>query len=460
MTSLEKSRHLLRRAGFGVSPTELTYILERDTEEVLDRILENSYLPIDSLTEGVQRMYPTDVKASTLSQEQRRERAQLRFKLQGKWIDEMANDFFDGNPFLERMSLFWHDHFACTSRDYRHLMQYLEAIRANALGNFKDLLVAVSKSAAMLKYLNNQRNTKARPNENFARELLELFTMGVGNYSEKDIQEAARAFTGWNADKQGNFRVTVARHDNGTKTFMGKTGKFSGEDIIDIILRNKQTAQYIAQKVYKYFVNEKEISSQVDELADELYRSDYDIKSMMQYLFSSDWFYSSKNIGTKIKSPIDLLVCTQKVLETSYGGNNNLLYFQRVMGQELFAPPNVAGWNRGENWINNSRLIFRLKLTSILLQKDVSTFALQEVPETFQIGNRDRRNRFSVIGTNLGTLRKVLKGKKVNEVDNYLRTLLLSTGIDYVSKQKTCNSAQELTFKILELTALPEYQVC
>ena len=170
----------------------------------------------------------------------------------------------------EKMSLFWHGHFACRVMNIYFQQQLLDIIRENALGNFGDLLHEVSKSPAMLSFLNNQQNKKQHPNENFAREVMELFTMGRGNYTEEDVKEGARAFTGWGFNLQGEFVYRPFQHDNGKKTFLGKTGNFDGDDIIDILLEQKQTAKFISQKIYKYFVNDTPDIEKIEWLAEQV----------------------------------------------------------------------------------------------------------------------------------------------------------------------------------------------
>jgi len=174
--------------------------------------------------------------------------------------------------------------------------QLLNVIRKNALGNFKELLFEVSKSPAMLQFLNNQQNKKDHPNENFAREVMELFTMGRGNYTENDIKELARAFTGWGYDKEGNFTERPKQHDTGAKTFLGKTGNFTGDDVLNIILEQKATAKFITAKIYKFFVNENPDQNNINKLSEELYTSNYDLKKLMQNIFSSSWFYDQKKM--------------------------------------------------------------------------------------------------------------------------------------------------------------------
>ena len=178
----------------------------------------------------------------------------------------------------------------------------------------------------MSKYLNNRQNVKERPNENFARELMELFTLGVGNYTEKDIKESARAFSGWSFKNNGDFFLRKQKHDYEEKTFFGKTGHFNGDDIIDIILEQKQCAKFICTKVYKYFINPNVDEDRLEEITTLFYK-DYNIEKLMQHIFTSDWFYNKENIGAKIKSPIELLVGIHRLVRVAYNNKNQLHYY-------------------------------------------------------------------------------------------------------------------------------------
>jgi uncharacterized protein (DUF1800 family) len=280
-----------------------------------------------------------------------------------RWMEEMINS---EAQFREKMSLFWHGHFAARVINILFQQDLLDTIRTNALGKFGDLLRDVSKSPTMLQFLNNQQNRKQKPNENFAREVMELFTMGRGNYTEQDVKEAARAFTGWGFNLQGEFVFRANQHDDGSKTFLGKTGNFDGDDIIDILLQQKQTAIFITKKIYRYFVNEKLDDQKITWLANRFYESDYDIKKLMEDIFTSDWFYEEKNIGSRIKSPIELLVGIRRLLPMELANSQSQLLFQRALGQILFYPPNVAGWPGGKTWIDSSTLMLRLRIPQIM----------------------------------------------------------------------------------------------
>ncbi|HEX6333226.1 MAG TPA: DUF1800 domain-containing protein, partial [Flavisolibacter sp.] len=284
------------------------------------------------------------------------------------WLDEMADS---RAQLREKVAFFWHGHFAARNLNIFYQQGLLDTIRTHALGSFRDLLHSVSKSAAMLNFLNANQNRKDHPNENFAREVMELFTMGRGNYTELDIKEAARAFTGWGANMRGEFVFRKFQHDYGVKNVLGKRGNFEGEDVLDLLLEQKQTAHFITQKIYRFFVNENIMDQkQVNWLADRFYRSDYDIGKLMDDIFTSDWFYQERNIGSRIKSPVELITGMRRMLPMEIENKESLLVIQRLLGQILFYPPNVAGWPGGKSWIDSSSLMARMRLPMLLSDQD------------------------------------------------------------------------------------------
>jgi uncharacterized protein (DUF1800 family) len=368
-----KNQHLLWRAAFGpmaenaaelnnISPKKMWQLLLQTSAQKPEKIEVASNL-FNGLVKGLQDLGQIE----KLSKEQKKElQKQSREDLKNlnlRWLDEMINS---QAQFTEKMSLFWHGHFACRVINIYYQQQLLDTIRQNAFGNFGELLRAVSKSSAMLQFLNNQQNRKQHPNENFAREVMELFTLGRGNYTETDIKEAARAFTGWGSNLQGEFVFRRFQHDEGSKTFLGKTGNFDGDDIIDILLQQKQTATFITKKVYRFFVNEKQDTEKVEWLAARFYQNEYDIRKLMEDIFTSDWFYADENIGTKIKSPVELIVGMRRLLPLTLQNDAAQLLFQRALGQILFYPPNVAGWPGGKSWIDSSTLMLRLRIPQII----------------------------------------------------------------------------------------------
>lgn len=371
---------MLWRAGFGpmaenaaqldsVSSKELWSLLLKTSSKTPEKINVAQGL-VDGLFKGVQDV--AAMKKQELTNEQKKMiREQSRDDLKNlnlRWLDEMINS---EAQLREKMSLFWHGHFACRVINSYFQQELLQTIRENALGSFKDMLVAVSKSPSMLSFLNNQQNKKKHPNENFAREVMELFTMGRGNYTENDIKEAARAFTGWGFNIKGEFEFRKFQHDTDSKTILGKTGNFDGDDVLNILLEQKQTAKYITKKIYKFFVNDTVDDAKVEWLANRFYENDYDVKKLLTDIFTASWFYDEKNIGSQIKSPVQLLAGIRRLLPMELENDQSQLLFQRTLGQILFYPPNVAGWPGGKTWIDSSSLMLRMRLPQILTANDI-----------------------------------------------------------------------------------------
>jgi uncharacterized protein (DUF1800 family) len=287
-------------------------------------------------------------------------------KINGLWVEQMVQE---DKGLVEKMTLFWHGHFACRTADNPYLtLEMNNLLRKNALGNFKDLLFGVSKSASMIAYLHLRQNKKGKPNEDFARELCELFTLGRDvDYTEQDVTEIARAFTGWTTDPHGKHMVRPKQHDEGQKLIFGKTDNFSGEDVLNMILENRNCAKRIAAQVYRFFVQEEVNEEHIEELTDVFYNSTYDITVMMKHLFSAHWFYQSQ--GKLIKGPIEYLVGMAKLFDLKYPDRKAVGGIQHYLGQVLFDPPNVAGWAGGRQWIDASRLALRLRLGSLILNR-------------------------------------------------------------------------------------------
>src|SRR5450432_1251662 len=372
-----KNQHLLWRSAFGpmtenvnelqeVSQKDLHQLLVKTSAKKPDQFNVASNL-FDGLVKGVQDLGTMQKLSQDQRKMLRKQSVDDLKNLNLTWLNQMINS---EAQMREKMSLFWHGHFACRVINIYFQQQLLNIIRENALGNFGDLLREVSKCPAMLSFLNNQQNKKQHPNENFAREVMELFTMGRGNYNEDDVKEGARAFTGWGFNLQGEFLDKPFAHDNGNKTFLGKTGNFDGDDIIDILLEQKQTAKFITQKLYKYFVNDTPDAAKIELLANRFYQSGYNIKKLMTDIYTSDWFYNDKNIGTRIKSPVELLVGIRRLIPMELEKPEMQLLFERALGQILFYPPNVAGWPGGKNWIDSSALMLRMRIPQILTNAD------------------------------------------------------------------------------------------
>ena len=265
-------------------------------------------------------------------------------------------------PLEEKIALFWHGHFANNEdkvRDYRKMLLQLETFQREGLGDFRSLMIAVAQDPAMLTFLDAGVNIKGAPNENFAREIMELFTMGVGNYTERDIREAARAFTGWNVDGL-QFKVRSEQHDAANKTILGQTATFDGLQVIDLILKQPVTAEFLAGKLYKYFVREDLSPSLQKQLAAQLRANNYQLKPFLETIFLSRDFYARESIGTRIKGPVDLVISTYRKLGLrEVPGVPDFNELTARLGQHLLSPPTVAGWPQGRAWVTPSLLMER-----------------------------------------------------------------------------------------------------
>jgi len=352
-TNQLKNQHLLWRAAFGPmaeNANELQDVSQKELYQILLKTSVKNPIPFniasnlfDGMIKGVQDVGRLQNLSKDEKKTLRKQSVEDLKNLNLTWLSEMINS---EAQLREKMSFFWHGHFACRVINIYFQQHLLNTIRENALNNFGDLLREVSKSPAMLSFLNNQQNKKQHPNENFAREVMELFTMGRGNYTEDDVKESARAFTGWSFNLQGEFVERPFAHDTGKKTFLDKTGNFNGDDIIDILLEQKRTAKFITQKIYRYFVNDTPDIEKIEWLSTRFYQSSYDIKKILTDIYASDWFYNDKNIGNHIKSPVELLVGIRRLIPMELDKPEVQLLFERALGQVLFYPPNVAGLAR------------------------------------------------------------------------------------------------------------------
>ena len=391
----EKAAHLLDRAGFGGTPEEIQALASMTPQQAVESLvnydsIDNTHLqpfvesglPMDHLAQAQRRVamirrrnvvaqaegpMPTP-KVDPQALVYLRQASNLELhRVTLWWADRMLRT---GRPLEERMTLFWHDHFACSNqkiKDYRKMLRQNELFREFATGNFGDLLIEIAGDPAMLVYLDNRVNVRRSPNENFARELLELFTMGPGHYTEKDIKEAARAFTGWSlAEDQFVFRR--GQHDDDEKTFLGQTGPFNGEDIIAIILQQQTTAEFIAGKIYCHFVRENPSESTRRHLGELLVRNNYELKPLLRTIFLSRDFYGVESQGALVKSPVVFVASTYRKLGlTQLPTIPDFREVTRDMGQDLFYPPNVAGWPEGMEWIDPATLLKRANFVRDLM---------------------------------------------------------------------------------------------
>ena len=408
--SYARARHLLERAGFGATPDEIARVAAMTPQQAVDWLVDyektdnGALAPFDESgiwDPGMDPFPPSRAEAVRLAREhgeglgekvlpagaQRRLQPvvdKFFYSLMANGIETQRLGLWWANrmlttkrPLEEKLTLFWHGHFATGEnkvRDYRMMLQQNLMFRAHASGNFRDLLVGLLKDPAMLVFLDNGENIKTHPNENFGRELLELFTMGVGNYSERDVREAARAFTGWTNDVLV-FKLNTQQHDSGVKTFLGRTGPLGGEEIIDIILAQPVIAEFVAAKLYRFFVREEIAEATKVALGRTFRVSGYQLKPLMKRILLSRDFFSEPSMATQIKSPVHLVVSTYRKLGLKE--LPTIPDFGRMtagLGQALYDPPNVAGWAGGRTWITPSTLLERGNLFRGVLFPDVKNF--------------------------------------------------------------------------------------
>ena len=450
----KKLQHLYWRAGFGETYGNIKQAMECSIEDAVENIFAQA--------QEVEYLHWANPDSLTLinSKAAAHKQRKLVQQLNVKWFWQMV----DSAGFLrEKMALFWHNHFSSEHKKPFVVQRQLNLLKEHALGNFGELLMAVSKDPVMLSYLNNRVNHKNHPNENFAREVMELFTLGIGNYTEKDITEAARAFTGWDYNRKIEFVFRRKKHDKGQKTILGQTGAWQGEDVIRILLEQKQTARHICTKIYKAFVNEQVDGVIVEKLTDQFYASNYDINQLMYTIFTSEWFYEDKNIGQLIKSPIEYLAGLCRTLRLGINNDDVLLFLQKSLGQILLDPPNVAGWPGGQTWIDGSTLLLRLRIAEFLF--DAAGFDFEDrdrgdIDATFQ--------NFKKIDTS-GVFVDWFKLKK--DFDGLNGQLLIKTIAEYIAQvpMPTANIVYGLdelasteSFRRMISNSLnsPEYQLC
>ena len=387
-----KAQHLLNRAGFGGPPARVRGLFNMGLEGAVDYIvdyhgIETEPVMVDRFDPDI--MYPLSKQDSkrrqeafrtgdeeTLSQFRRRrqkaqhaDRRQMR-DIQHWWMTRMIET---PRPLEEKMTLFWHGHFATSYRgiqDSYHMFRQNQLFRHHAVGNVKALAHAIIRDPAMLQYLNNDRNNKQKPNENLARELMELFTLGEGHgYTENDIRQGARALTGYTFLDDDfidlGSRQYRRRHDDGRKTILGKTGNFDGDEFIEIIFTRRACSEFLCWKLYRYFVNDlptepdRQRRNFILGLAKSLRDNRYQLRPVLKVLFASAHFFDPSNIGSQIKSPIQLIVQASRSLGTPTRQLSVLTEAADRMGQHIFFPPSVKGWEGGRLWINPSTLFVR-----------------------------------------------------------------------------------------------------
>lgn len=396
MTTREQVAHLLRRFGFGASRAEVQFYEKLGVDGTIERLINYEKYPLGFTLDlvkllprrdGIVRVNPPFVGSY--------------------WT---ARCVLTERPLEEKLTLFWHDHFAVSASKVNNpfmLLQYLDTLRKHANGNFRIMLEAVSKDAAMMMWLDSQTNVAGKPNENFAREVMELFTLGIGHYTEQDIQEAARAFTGWawlpnpalrrarqdpsaldealsKGERLFQFVDRLPQHDRGQKTVLGKTGALRGDDVLQILLDRDECPKLLARKLWEWFAYMNPEEKVVDALASQIRKSDYEMKPALEWIAKSDEFWSEKCVRKLIKNPADFCiplarqfdvgVLAKPLLENpagnarggAFGGIGALYQAMAQQGMQLLFPPDVAGWDWGEAWISTNTMIERIRFADVI----------------------------------------------------------------------------------------------
>lgn len=392
------AEHLVNRAGFGASGLEVERLVAVGPEAAVaglfvpQRHVDPYFLELDESYRDVRNRAREMMEEGTMTVEEireslrdemRRVRASYRQRDRRQmstysswWVDRMV----DGDdPLRDRMTLFWSGLFTSSYREVKNsraMIEQHQLLREGALGSYADLLRGIARDPAMLEYLDASSNKKRSPNENFARELLELFSLGEGHYAEADIIAAARAFTGW-TNRRGETMFNRRQHDGGEKTFMGVTGRLNGDDVIEIVLDQERCAEYVAERLLEYFEGRAPAAERTEYYAGVLHASDYEVRPFLEELFLDRAFYADDVVGQRIASPVDLLVGQVRRLGVA-PPTGLLAAGASSVGQTLFAPPSVKGWDEGRAWITTTTIMQRGNLSGVL----VGTVGSQEFLDT------------------------------------------------------------------------------
>jgi uncharacterized protein (DUF1800 family) len=352
-----RAAHLLRRAGFGATSAELDHYATMSRTMMTQSVVDYGQTSNTALDGQLPTLDFAAVKGPNAG------------AIQAWWVQRMVQT---ARPLEEKMTLFWHGLLTSGLDKCGTAQMYTQnqLFRKMALGNFDDLLKAVSKDAAMMVYLDTENNRKGKPNENYARELMELFTTGIGHYTEDDVRESARAFTGWTFQNGKELRYTTQSvfnpkyFDSGQKTFIGKTGNFTGDDIVEMLVPLRATAERLTTRLFSFFAYPNPEPEIVHHLADTFQQSHYNVGAVVREIFGMDAFYSAKAYRALVKSPVELAAQTLKATGSDPKGYGAAATAMAAMGQVLFYPPNVAGWPGGTSWVNSSTLLTRLNFVN------------------------------------------------------------------------------------------------
>jgi uncharacterized protein (DUF1800 family) len=466
--SFEEGAHLLRRAGFGGNPDEIDDLSSRGRDGAVDFLLNFTQIDNSALDNLLASSFDFSDQQNISNGEIRR-----------WWFTRMVNT---KRQFEEKMTLFWHNHFATSSSKVQDFLMFNQnlLLRQRSLDRFDDLLLKVSQDAAMLIWLDNITNVLGRPNENFARELQELFTMGIKdvvtddpNYTEQDVKEVARAFTGWNYVRRAPFafQLNASQHDNGTKsiytgTAWAQTGNLSGEDVISIVAARPAAARFLTWKLFNFFVYPMTGSSEdrktIDRFAKVYLNNNHSMKELVRAIFTSDEFFSERAFFSLIKQPVELTVGAIRMLGGTYNqgnstrGSNTLANLTRNMGQDLFAPPDVAGWDPNLAWVNTANMLERFNFANTFLTTRNTTNPGIFVTND-QLKSITKPSSKKTVKRFLSRLGPLSVGDALGTLRTYLETGDNGQPVTYVNDDATVD--KKIRGLVHQIMCLPEFQL-
>ena len=461
--SYEQGAHLLRRAGFGGTPEEIDNLSTRGREGAVDYLINFNQIDNSAMESLLASSFDFSSQGDITNGEIRR-----------WWFTRMVAT---KRQLQEKMTLFWHNHFATSSSKVQDVFMYNQnnVLRQYAFDRFDTLLLRVSQDPAMLIWLDNITNVLGRPNENFAREIQELFTMGINdvvtgqqNYTEEDVKEVARAFTGWNYRRQPPFpfQINASQHDNGTKTIFGQQSNFSGEDVITILAAKPATARYLTWKLFNFFVypvtNSSADKATIDTFSKVYLNNDHSIKELVRAIFTSDEFFSERAFFSLIKQPVEYTVGSVRMLGGTYNpgtnprGSNTLAQSSRNMGQDLFGPPDVAGWEFNLGWINTASMLERFNFANTYLSNrntnNPGVFVTND-----QLKSITKAASKKTVKKFLARLGPLSVGEALGTLRTYLETGDNGQPVVYVNDDATVD--KKIRGLVHQIMSLPEYQL-
>jgi len=428
--------HLLNRAGFGGPPAEIDKLVELGPDKAVSQLVDFEKIPdpwpnpdwAKPDPNRVARMQElrkaTEEERKKMIQEDRELQRQHMMELRGWWLQRMAKG---PRPLQEKMTLFWHGHFATSVekvRDAYLMWRQNELFRRLATGSWSQMLIMTAQDPAMLVWLDQAQSKKEHPNENFAREVMELFTLGEGHYTEKDITEAARALTGWTYDRNHQkFIDRPNQHDDGVKTILGRTGNLDGKDFLEQIVAQPQAARFITANIWNFFAGRPASDELVTDMATVFRKSGNNFKPLLNAMFRSEEFYAANVIRNQVKSPVQWLVGSVRVLERELPPPIVCFGLTRNLGQDLFAPPNVKGWDGGLSWITTNNLLARYNESAMLVLGDKSMLRGMNVGKAKQPANKKMQRRLDNVSLAAVSPEKILTEEERKNKDALLAAL-------------------------------------